>query len=90
MNNNTFTRAAAGASVLFAVAAGVAACGDETVTTDPIQVQAPATKEGAPSGVSADALERKLAADKARQDKASTDRWDRTSQLEYKGRPGRY
>jgi hypothetical protein len=89
VNTNRIIRAAAGASVLFAVALGSTACGTETVNTDPTQVQAPAEKKGAPSGVTADSLERKAAADKARQDKASTDRWDRSSQYEYKGLPGR-
>jgi hypothetical protein len=88
MNTNTFTRAA-GASVLLAVLLGSTACGTETVNTDPGSPVAPAKTKGAPSGVSADALERKAAADKKRQDQASIDRWDRSSQFEQKGLPGR-
>ena len=89
MNTSTLTRAA-GASVLLAVLLGSTACGTETVNTDPVsQPAAPATTKGAPSGVSADALERKAAADKKRQDQASTDRWDRSTQFEQKGLPGR-
>lgn len=90
MNTNTITRAAVGASVLLAVALGSAACGTETVTEpgDAPQLVL-ADQQGKPSGVTADAAERKAAADKARQDQASIDRWDRFSHVEQKGRPGR-
>ena len=90
MNTKLHARVA-GASVLLAVLLGSTACGTETVNdTGPLsQPPAPAKSEGAPKGYSADALERKAAADKKRQDQASIDRWDRTSQFDHKGRPGR-
>ena len=87
---NKLQTRAAGASVLLAVLLGSTACGTETVNdTGPLSQPAPAKSEGAPKGYSADALERKAAADKKRQDQASIDRWDRTSQFDHQGRPGR-
>jgi hypothetical protein len=79
-----------GAAALLAVLLGSAACGTETVKeTDPGTQPAPAVEtKGAPSGVSADALERKAAAEKERQDRASTDRWARGSNRPGYGHPG--
>ncbi len=92
MNTKNLTRRAIGASVLVAALTGFTACGTETVNeTSPggsKQASAPASPN-APRGYSADALERKAAADKKRQDQASIDRWDRSSQYNHKGRPGR-
>ncbi len=79
-----------GTSVLLAVLLGSTACGTETVKeTDPGTQPAPAVStKGVPSGVSADALERKAAAEKERQDRASTDRWARGSNGRGYGYPG--
>ena len=87
-----------GATALLAVLFGSAACGTETVSdTDPgsqpgveariyppVSVPpAPVTKGGG-GRISADAAERNAAAEKARQDRASTLRWDRGSYMESK------
>jgi hypothetical protein len=78
-----------GATAVLAVLLGSAACGNETVSdTDP--GNQPAAKPPvvaspyAPHGTSADRAEREAAAEKARQDRASTDRWARGTQIENK------
>ncbi len=97
---NKLNNRLAGASVLLAVLLGSAACGTETIAEPSTQPgrqyqpnSAPSEKPSqGPKGYSADALERKAAADKKRQDQASTDRWDRSSQYGHptrKGLPGR-
>jgi len=95
-----------GATALLAVLLGSAACGSESVTENDPGTQPgyearnypPSSVPSAPLGekkgpVSADAAERQAAADKARQDRASTDRWARGTQVEDKldeaGNPGR-
>jgi hypothetical protein len=107
--NSTIQRRTLTATALLAVLLGSAACGSETVTdggtgTQPgyeARVYPPASVPPAPLGekkgpVSADAAERQAAAEKARQDRASTDRWARGTQIEsnenklkYAGHPGR-
>lgn len=99
MNSTTKNRTF-GAVAVFAVLLGSAACGTETVVEpstqpgvegrvyQPNSVPSDRASQG-PKGYSADALERKAAADKKRHDDASTDRWDRSSQFDQKGRPGR-
>ena len=92
-----------GASAVIAVLFGAVACGTETVNEPGTQpgfearvyppTSVPSTSDGRKGGISADAAERKAAADKARRDKASTDRWARGTQVENKldqaGHPGR-
>jgi hypothetical protein len=83
-----------GATALLAVLLGSAACGTDTVTeTDPGTQSQVAPQPKGPGGLSADSAERKAAAEKARQDRASTERWARGSQIENKlsqyGHPGR-
>ena len=89
--NNTTTRRVFVATTLLAVALGAAACGDETIadpgTTGyeariypPTSVPAVEYKTRGP--VSADQAERQAQAEKARQDAASTARWDRGSHVE--------
>jgi hypothetical protein len=106
MNINTRSRAL-GATALLAVLLGSAACGTDTVSDSdpgtqpgieariypPVSVPpAPVTKGGG-GRISADAAERSAAAEKARQDRASTLRWARGSQvgdkLDQAGQPGR-
>ena len=101
---NISTRTIAGATATLALLLVATACGSETVSdTDPGTAPAAnriypptsippvpvGTKKG---GVSADAAERSAAAEKARQDAASTDRWNRGSQVEnrlkHAGYPG--
>ena len=101
---NISTRTIAGATATLALLLVATACGSETVSdTDPgtapvanriypptsIPTVPVVTKKG---GVSADAAERAAAAEKARQDAASTARWNRGSQVENKlkhtGYPG--
>jgi len=90
-----------GATALLAVLLGSAACGNETVTdtdtgTQPgfgARIYPPTSVPPAPLGekrgpISADAAERKAAADKARQDRASADRWARGTQVEDKLKSG--
>jgi hypothetical protein len=90
-----------GATALLAVLLGSAACGNETVTDNGIGTQPgsaariypPTSVPPAPVGdkkgpISADAAERKAAADKARQDRASADRWARGIQVEGKLKSG--
>jgi hypothetical protein len=83
-----------GATALLAVLLGSAACGNETVTDNDTQPGAaahnvPPAAEGEQHGpISADAAERKAAADKARQDRASADRWARGTQIEGKLKSG--
>ena len=105
--NTIIKRRAFTATALFAVLLGSAACGSETVTNDggaqpgyESRIYPPASVPPAPLGekkgpVTADAAERKAAAEKARQDRASTDRWARGSQsdanenkLKRAGHPG--
>ena len=93
---NISTRTIAGATATLALLLVATACGSETVSdTDPgtapvanriypptsIPTVPVVTKKG---GVSADAAERAAAAEKARQDAASTARWNRGSQVENK------
>jgi hypothetical protein len=95
----------AGASILLAVLLGSAACGTETVSENgpgsqpgvEARIYPPVSVPTAPQGeqkgrVSADAAERAAAELKARQDRASTDRWARGTQVESKlkqsGHPG--
>jgi len=86
-----------GATALLAVLLGSAACGNESVTENDIGTQPgfearnypPSSVPQAPLGekkgrISADAAERKAAADKARQDQSSTDGWARGTQIENK------
>ena len=94
----------AGASILLAVLLGSAACGTETVSengpgTQPgieARIYPPVSVPTAPQGekgrVSAETAERLAAEEKARQDRASTERWARGTQVENKlqaGSPGR-
>ena len=100
MNTNTRTTIL-GATTLLAVLLGTAACGDETVAepgTAPgyearvfPPVSVPTAPVDKPGRVSADTAERRAQAQKARQDRASTLRWARGSQVEEKlgGQPGR-
>jgi hypothetical protein len=87
-----------GATIVLGVLLGSAACGTETVSeSDPgaqpgieARIYPPASVPPAPLGksahgrLSADAAERLAAAEKARQDRASTDRWARGTQVEDK------
>jgi hypothetical protein len=96
------TRAAiAGATATLGMLLTFTACGSETVTdpgTQPLakpQVKGGGGREHATSGgasITPDAAERRAAQEKARQDKASTMRWDRdrhqSNQLKYAGHPG--
>ena len=95
--NSTIKNRTLGATALLAVLLGSAACGNETVTdndtgTQPgfeARIYPPSSVPPAPLGekrgpISADAAERKAAADKARQDRASADRWARGTQVEDK------
>jgi hypothetical protein len=95
----------AGASILLAVLLGSAACGTETVTengpgTQPgieARIYPPVSVPTAPQGekkvrMSAETAERLAAEEQARQDRASTQRWARGTQVENKlqaGSPGR-
>jgi len=95
----------AGATILLAVLLGSAACGSETVSengpgTQPgieARIYPPVSVPTAPQGekkgrVSAETAERLAAEEKARQDRASTVRWARGTQIENKlqaGSPGR-
>ena len=106
--NSTIQRRTFTATALLAILLGSAACGSEKVTdggtgTQPgyeARVYPPASVPPAPLGqkkgrVSADAAERQAAQEKARQDRASTERWARGSQennenkLKHSGHPGR-
>jgi len=84
-----------GATALLAVLLGSAACGNETVTDNETGTQPgfvarnypPSSVPPVPYGekkgpISADAAERQAAAEKARQDRASTERWARGTQVE--------
>jgi hypothetical protein len=104
MNLSTRT-SMAGAAALLAVLVTTAACGNESVVTDPgsqagtASVRHAATggdRDRASSGhisISADTAERQALALKERQDRASTLRWARATKLEnqlkYAGHPGR-
>jgi hypothetical protein len=104
MNSNVKSRTA-GATILLAVLLGSAACGSETVTengpgTQPgfeARIYPPVSVPPAPLGekkvhMSAETAERLAAEEKARQDRASTARWARGTQVESKlqaGSPGR-
>jgi len=96
----------AGATVLLAVLLGSAACGSETVSENgpgtqpgieariypPVSVPTAPVGKSSHEGVSADSAERQAAQEKARQDRASTERWARGTQVENKlqaGSPGR-
>jgi hypothetical protein len=105
MNISTRT-GLAGATTILGLLLAVSACGTETVAdTDPgaqpvvkarvypptsVPVWTPGPKHGP---MSADAAERRAAQEKARQDRASTLRWDRGAHQENKlgdpGHPGR-
>ena len=88
----------AGASILLAVLLGSAACGTETVSENgpgsqpgieariypPVSVPTAPVGKSSHSGVSADSAERQAAQEKARQDRASTERWARGTQVENK------
>ena len=95
----------AGATILLAVLLGSAACGSETVSengpgTQPgveARIYPPVSVPPAPLGakkvrMSAETAERLGAEEKARQDRASTARWARGTQVESKlkqsGHPG--
>jgi hypothetical protein len=95
--NSTIKNRTLGATALLAILFGSAACGNETVTdtgtgTQPgyeARIYPPQSVPQAPLGekkgrISADAAERQAAAEKARQDRASADRWDRGTQVEHK------
>jgi hypothetical protein len=108
MNKSIRNRAIAGAAVA-AVLLGAAACGTETVTeTDPGAQQAgveariyppvsvppaPISKPTPPTGTSADAAERRYAADKARAERADALRAAQGKQIQNKldkaGKPDR-
>ena len=96
----------AGASILLAVLLGSAACGTETVSENgpgsqpgieariypPVSVPTTPVGKSSHGGLSADSAERQAAQEKARQDRASTERWARGTQVENKlqaGSPGR-
>jgi hypothetical protein len=96
---NTNTRRILAATTLLAVAFGAAACGDETIA-DPgttgyqnrvyPPTSVPAVEYKTHGRVSADQAERQAQAEKARQDAASTARWDRSSHVDSRlQRPGR-
>jgi hypothetical protein len=92
--NSTIKNRTLAATALLAVLLGSAACGTDTVTeTDPGTQSQVAPRPKGHGGMSADAAERRAAAEKARQDRASTERWDRGTQIENKlqqyGHPGR-
>jgi hypothetical protein len=91
--NSTIKTRTLGSTVLLAVLLGSAACGNDTVSeTDPGN-QPGAISANAPRGTSADRAEREAVEKKARQDRASTDRWARGTnhgnQPKYAGYPGR-
>ena len=99
--NSTIKNRTLGATVLLAVLLGSAACGNETVTdtdtgTQPgfeERIYPPTSVPPAPVGekkgpTSADAAERNAAADQARQDRASADRWARGTQVEERLKSG--
>ena len=102
---NSTIKSTAGATILLAVLLGSAACGSETVTengpgTQPgfeARIYPPVSVPTAPQvekkgRVSAETAERLAAEEKARQDRASTQRWARGTQVESKlqaGSPGR-
>ena len=99
MNLSTRT-SMAGATALLAVLVTTAACGSESVVTDPSANIGAAPRGHAATGgdrasghISADAAERQAQALKQRQDRASTARWDRgthkENQLKDAGHPGR-
>ena len=95
----------AGATILLAVLLGSAACGTETVSEDgpgtqpgiEARIYPPVSVPTAPQSekkgrVSAETAERLAAEEKARQDRASTQRWARGTHVENKlqaGSPGR-
>jgi hypothetical protein len=95
--NSTIKNRTLGATALLAVLLVSVACGNDTVSdTDPGNqpVANPAiASPNAPRGTSADRAEREGAEEKARQDRASTDRWARGTNVEnklnYAGHPGR-
>ncbi len=79
MNSSTRTRIA-GSTVAIAMLAALTACGNDTVSdTDPGNQPAakPPIASSSHPAQSADSAERKAAEEKARQDRASTLRWDR-------------
>jgi hypothetical protein len=83
--NSTIKNRTLAATALLAVLLGSAACGTDTVTdTDPGTQSQGAPRPKGHGGISADSAERKAAAEKARQDRASTDRWDRGALMENK------
>jgi hypothetical protein len=74
----------AGATALLALLLTTAACGSDSVVSDPGPSVGHAATGGdrqRHGGVSADAAERQAGAEKARQDRASSDRWDRSTQV---------
>jgi hypothetical protein len=95
MNINTRSRIA-GATATLGMLLAFTACGTETVSeTDPgVQPVAKSRVIKGGGGISADSAERKAAAEQARQDRASTLRWDRgafqENRLKYAGHPGRH
>jgi hypothetical protein len=102
---NSTIKSTAGATILLAVLLGSAACGSETVNengpgTQPgiqARIYPPVSVPTTPVGekkvrMSAETAERLAAQEKARQDRASTERWARGTQVEIKlqgGLPGR-
>jgi hypothetical protein len=93
---NTIQSRTLGAAALLAILLGSAACGSETGSyTDPGTQSAahPKVHKSGSVSITADEAERQAAAEKARQDRASTDRWARDShvesELKYAGHPGR-
>ena len=102
---NSTIKSTAGSTILLAVLLGSAACGSETVSengpgTQPgieARIYPPVSVPSAPLGekktsMSAETAERLAAEEKARQDRASTQRWARGTQVENKlqaGSPGR-
>jgi hypothetical protein len=93
--NGKFMNRTLGATALLAVLLGSAACGTETVSeTDPGTQSAahPKVHKAGGIGTTADSAERRAAAEKARQDRASADRWARGTNVENKlksaGHPG--
>jgi hypothetical protein len=86
MNISTRTRLA-GATATLGMLLAFTACGTETVSeTDPgtQSVANPKVRKAGGIGTTADAAERRAAADKARQDQAATDRWARGTNVENK------
>ena len=85
----------AGSTALLALLLTTAACGSESVVSDPgtpVRHAATGGDRQRHGGMSADVAGRKAAAEKLRQDRASSARWDRSThegnRLKFAGHPG--